>query len=156
MQVCSGPGPSPAVVVLLLSEVLLLLGYFALGSPSNQAMLTWGRPPDCVLHRLLLLPPSCWEQPALTALLAPTLAAICCDNQRLSELVEVRVSAACTLAWLEKLVGEAKVVQQQQQGLSQQALRLAARYRLEQRLPPHSWEQVLAYYKVRARCDGAE
>lgn len=68
---------------LLLLESLLLLGYFALFHPENQAVLRWGKSPT-ILHKVCDLPFVFFSDPELTPILAGTLIAACygCDQNR--------------------------------------------------------------------------
>ncbi|XP_008792749.2 S phase cyclin A-associated protein in the endoplasmic reticulum-like isoform X1 [Phoenix dactylifera] len=70
-------------VGLLLLESLLLLGYFALFHPGNQAVLRWGNSPT-ILHKVCDLPFVFFSDPELTPILAGTLVAACygCDQNR--------------------------------------------------------------------------
>ncbi|XP_039146295.1 uncharacterized protein LOC120283651 [Dioscorea cayenensis subsp. rotundata] len=70
-------------VGLLLLESLLLLGYFALFHPENQAVLRWGKSPT-ILHKVCDLPFVFFSDPELTPILAGTLIAACygCDQNR--------------------------------------------------------------------------
>lgn len=68
-------------VGLLLLESLLLLGYFALFHPGNQAVLRWGKSPT-ILHKVCDLPFVFFSDPELMPILAGTLVAACyrCDQ----------------------------------------------------------------------------
>ncbi|XP_072972485.1 uncharacterized protein [Typha angustifolia] len=70
-------------VGLLLLESLLLLGYFALFHPGNQAVLRWGKSPT-ILHKVCDLPFVFFSDPELTPILAATLVAACygCDQNK--------------------------------------------------------------------------
>uniref|UniRef100_A0A1D1YPV0 S phase cyclin A-associated protein in the endoplasmic reticulum n=1 Tax=Anthurium amnicola TaxID=1678845 RepID=A0A1D1YPV0_9ARAE len=70
-------------VGLLLLESLLLLGYFALFHPGNQAVLCWGKNPT-ILHKICDLPFVFFSDPELTPILAGTLVAACygCEQNR--------------------------------------------------------------------------
>ncbi|XP_049934610.1 uncharacterized protein LOC116257263 isoform X3 [Nymphaea colorata] len=70
-------------VGLLLLETLLLLGYFALFHPGNQAVLRWGKSPT-ILHKVCDLPFVFFSDPDLTPVLAGTLVAACygCEQNR--------------------------------------------------------------------------
>lgn len=70
-------------VGLLLLESLLLVGYFALFHPGNQAVLRWGNSPT-ILHKVCDLPFAFFSDPELTPILAGTLVAACygCDQNR--------------------------------------------------------------------------
>ncbi|KAJ3697937.1 hypothetical protein LUZ61_001642 [Rhynchospora tenuis] len=70
-------------VGLLLLESLLLLGYFALFHPENQAVLRWGKSPT-ILHKVCDLPFVFFTDPELAPVLAGTLVAACfgCDQNR--------------------------------------------------------------------------
>ncbi len=47
------------------------MGFFALLSPGNQDALCWGRPPDCVLHRLMAAPLALRSDPTLSQVSCP-------------------------------------------------------------------------------------
>ncbi len=55
--VCTGP--------LTHMQVLVLVGFFTLLNAKNQGVLMWGRPPDCVLHRLSAVPNAYLTRPDL-------------------------------------------------------------------------------------------
>eukprot|EP00775_Hariotina_reticulata_P010480 gene10480-10639_t len=58
------------------AKVMLLVGYFCVLHPSNQAMLQWGRSPS-ILQRLCSLPEQYLTVPELRAVAMPTLLARC-------------------------------------------------------------------------------
>lgn len=70
-------------VGLLLLESLLLLGYFALFHPGNQAVLRWGKGPT-ILHKVCDLPFVFFSDPELMPILAGTLVSACygCEQNR--------------------------------------------------------------------------
>lgn len=70
-------------VGLLLLESLLLLGYFSLFHPGNQAVLRWGNSPT-ILHKVCDLPFAFFSDPELMPILAGTLVAACfgCEQNR--------------------------------------------------------------------------
>ncbi|KAF2311248.1 hypothetical protein GH714_021177 [Hevea brasiliensis] len=63
-------------VGLLLHESLLLLGYFSLFCPENQAVLRWGKSPT-ILHKVYDLPFVFFSDPELMAVLGGMLVAAC-------------------------------------------------------------------------------
>ncbi|KAJ3673133.1 hypothetical protein LUZ60_006507 [Juncus effusus] len=70
-------------VGLLLLESLMLLSYFALFHPGNQAVLRWGKGPT-ILHKICDLPFAFFSDPQLMPVLAGTLMSACygCDQNR--------------------------------------------------------------------------
>ena len=86
---------SDRAVAQLLNQVLLLLGYFCVMHPSNQAMLTWGRSPS-ILQRLCSLPDEYSRVPALRTVLMPTMLCVCFGAERTAELVAHGLCGAAT------------------------------------------------------------
>ncbi|KAL5725909.1 hypothetical protein ACHQM5_008994 [Ranunculus cassubicifolius] len=70
-------------VGLLLLESLLLLGYFSLFHPGNQAVLRWGKSPT-ILHKVCDLPFVFFSDQELMPILAGTLVSACygCEQNR--------------------------------------------------------------------------
>jgi hypothetical protein len=107
-------------VAQLLNQVLLLLGYFCVMHPSNQAMLTWGRSPS-ILQRLCSLPDEYSRVPALRTVLMPTMLCVCFGAERTAELVAQHFSMAQLLQYVQQqqqhegLPGQPQQQQQQQQ-----------------------------------------
>ncbi|KAG1341990.1 S phase cyclin A-associated protein in the endoplasmic reticulum-like [Cocos nucifera] len=87
-------------VGLLLLESLLLLGYFALFHPGNQAVLRWGNSPT-ILHKVCDLPFVFFSDPELIPILAGTLVAACygCDQNR--GVVQLELSIEMLLSLLK-------------------------------------------------------
>jgi len=75
----------------LLNQVILLLGAFCRGNPSNQGMLQWGRTPT-ILQRLCGVPGVYLVQPPLRALYLSTLREVCWRNERARDTVRAHVA----------------------------------------------------------------
>ncbi len=106
-------------------------------------MQVWGRPPDCVLHRLLSAPKA-YLQPPLDQVLLPSLACMCAGNARLCTLVEPSVSPAQLLGVLQqpcRLCSPASCFSGQEQ--------LPHRYFLSQRVPPQQVPDMLCFFQQR-------
>ncbi|XP_074304130.1 uncharacterized protein LOC141638681 [Silene latifolia] len=78
-------------VGLLLLESLLLLGYFSLLHPGNQAVLRWGNSPT-ILHKVCDLPFAFFSDPELMPILAGTLVAACFGCEQNKDVVQQELS----------------------------------------------------------------
>ncbi|KAH9722056.1 SCAPER N domain-containing protein [Citrus sinensis] len=87
-------------VGLLLSESLLLLGYFALFHPGNQAVLRWGHSPT-ILHKVCDLPFVFFSDPELMPILASTLVAACYGCEQNKGVVQQELSMDMLLSLLK-------------------------------------------------------
>lgn len=76
---------------LLLLESLLLLGYFAMFHPENQAVLRWGKSPT-ILHKVCDLPFVFFSDPELMPVLAGTLVAACFGSEQNKGVVQQELS----------------------------------------------------------------
>lgn len=85
----------------LLNEVILLLGYFALLSPTNQAILQWGKHPS-ILLRLCAVPFPYFSHPLLKHVLMPTLLSACYNAERACEAMEPFLNYSCLIGYLEE------------------------------------------------------
>lgn len=85
-------------VGLLLLESILLLGYFSLFHPGNQAVLRWGKSPT-ILHKVCDLPFVFFSDPELMPILTTALIAVCygCDQNRSVVLQEISSDMIGTL-----------------------------------------------------------
>ncbi|KDP31310.1 hypothetical protein JCGZ_11686 [Jatropha curcas] len=85
-------------VGLLLHECLLLLGYFALFHPENQAVLRWGKSPT-ILHKVCDLPFVFFSDPELMPVLCGTLVAACygCEQNKSVVLQELSMDMLLSL-----------------------------------------------------------
>ncbi|KAK9158020.1 hypothetical protein Scep_004594 [Stephania cephalantha] len=83
----------------LLLESLLLLGYFGLLHPGNQAVLRWGKSPT-ILQKVCDLPFAFFSDPELMPTLAATLVAACygCEQNRV--VVQLEISTEMLLSLL--------------------------------------------------------
>lgn len=84
---------------MLLQESLLLLGYFALFHPSNQAVLRWGKSPT-ILHKVCDLPFAFFSDPELMPVLAGTLLAACYGCEQNKAVVQQELSMDMLLSLL--------------------------------------------------------
>ncbi|XP_022728436.1 uncharacterized protein LOC111283970 isoform X2 [Durio zibethinus] len=84
---------------LLLLESLLLLGYFALFHPGNQAVLRWGKSPT-ILHKVCDLPFMFFSDPELMPVLAGTLLAACYGCEQNKGVVQQELSMDMLLSLL--------------------------------------------------------
>ncbi|XP_052180072.1 uncharacterized protein LOC127793270 isoform X2 [Diospyros lotus] len=82
---------------LLLLESLLLLGYFALFHPENQAVLRWGKSPT-ILHKVCDLPFVFFSDPELMPVLAATLVATCFGCEQNKDVVQQELSTDMLLS----------------------------------------------------------
>ncbi|PIA39483.1 hypothetical protein AQUCO_02600141v1 [Aquilegia coerulea] len=79
-------------VGMLLLESLLLLGYFALFHPGNQAVLRWGKSPT-ILHKVCDLPFVFFSDPELMPILAGTLVSACYGSEQNRDVVQQELSS---------------------------------------------------------------
>ncbi|OVA00752.1 hypothetical protein BVC80_9083g41 [Macleaya cordata] len=86
-------------VGLLLLESLLLLGYFALFHPGNQAVLRWGKSPT-ILHKVCDLPFVFFSDPELMPILAGTLVTACYGCEQNRDVVQQELSIEMLLSLL--------------------------------------------------------
>ncbi|KAI3733197.1 hypothetical protein L1987_64417 [Smallanthus sonchifolius] len=84
---------------LLLLESLLLLGYFAMFHPENQAVLRWGKSPT-ILHKVCDLPFVFFSDPELMPVLAATLVAACFGSEQNKGVVQQELSIEMLLSLL--------------------------------------------------------
>lgn len=84
-------------VGLLLLESLLLLGYFSLFHPGNQAVLRWGNAPT-ILHKVCDLPFAFFSDPELMPILAGTLVAVCYGCEQNKGVVQQELSTEMILS----------------------------------------------------------
>ncbi|XP_059641490.1 uncharacterized protein LOC132283543 [Cornus florida] len=84
---------------LLLLESLLLLGYFSLFHPENQAVLRWGKSPT-ILHKVCDLPFVFFSDPELMPVLAGTLVAACFGCEQNKGVVQQELSTDMLLSLL--------------------------------------------------------
>lgn len=87
-------------VASLLLETLLLLGYFALLHPGNQAVLRWGKSPT-ILHKICDLPFAFFSDPLLMPVLVGTLLAICYGSEQNRDVVREELSMDMLLSLLK-------------------------------------------------------
>ncbi|KAL8232596.1 hypothetical protein R6Q57_002374 [Mikania cordata] len=85
---------------LLLLESLLLLGYFAMFHPENQAVLRWGKSPT-ILHKVCDLPFVFFSDPELMPVLAGTLVAACFGSEQNKGVVQQELSIEMLLSLLK-------------------------------------------------------
>lgn len=85
---------------LLLLESLLLLGYFAMFHPENQAVLRWGKSPT-ILHKVCDLPFVFFSDPDLMPVLAGTLVAACFGSEQNKGVVQQELSIEMLLSLLK-------------------------------------------------------
>lgn len=78
-------------VGLLLLESLLLLGYFSLFHPENQAVLRWGKSPT-ILHKVCDLPFVFFSDPEFMPVLAGTLVAACYGCEQNKDVIQQEIS----------------------------------------------------------------
>ncbi|PIA39481.1 hypothetical protein AQUCO_02600138v1 [Aquilegia coerulea] len=71
---------------ILLLESLLLLGYFALFHPGNQAVLPWGKSPT-ILHKVCDFP-FLFRDPELMPILAGTLVSVYYGSEQNRDVVQ--------------------------------------------------------------------
>lgn len=83
----------------LLLESLLLLGYFSLLHPENQAVLRWGQSPT-ILHKVCDLPFVFFSDPELMPVLAGTLVAACFGSEQNKDVVQQELSTDMLLSLL--------------------------------------------------------
>ncbi|KAK9053808.1 hypothetical protein SSX86_024882 [Deinandra increscens subsp. villosa] len=84
---------------LLLLESLLLLGYFAMFHPENQAVLRWGKSPT-ILHKVCDLPFVFFSDPELMPVLAGTLVAACFASEQNKGVVQQELSIEMLISLL--------------------------------------------------------
>jgi hypothetical protein len=97
--------------------VQLLVGYFCVQAPSNQAMLLFGRSPN-ILQRLCSMPFQYFSIPELRAVAMPTLLSVCYGADRTCEVVAQHVSLEMLLQFVRQHLPQplqAQPPQQQQQ-----------------------------------------
>eukprot|EP00252_Welwitschia_mirabilis_P014058 TRINITY_DN31081_c0_g1_i1.p1 TRINITY_DN31081_c0_g1~~TRINITY_DN31081_c0_g1_i1.p1 ORF type:complete len:1920 (+),score=403.73 TRINITY_DN31081_c0_g1_i1:313-6072(+) len=87
-------------VAFLLFETLLLLGYFALLHPGNQAVLRWGKSPT-IIHKICDLPFAFFSDPQLTPILVGTLLAVCYGCEQNRNVVQQELSMDMLLVLLK-------------------------------------------------------
>ncbi|KAI5077181.1 hypothetical protein GOP47_0007005 [Adiantum capillus-veneris] len=87
-------------VASLLLETLLLLGYFALLHPGNQAVLRWGKSPT-ILHKICDLPFAFFSDPSLMPALVGTLLAVCYGSEQNRDVVREELSMEMLLSLLK-------------------------------------------------------
>ncbi|CAI0560428.1 unnamed protein product [Linum tenue] len=90
---------------LLLLESLLLIGYFALFHPENQAVLRWGKSPT-ILHKVCDLPFAFFSDPELMPVLAGTLVAACYGCQQNKSLVQQEMCVDMLLSLIRSCNGK--------------------------------------------------
>ncbi|KAH7436114.1 hypothetical protein KP509_05G003300 [Ceratopteris richardii] len=96
---CKWANPSDQVASLLL-ETLLLLGYFALLHPGNQAVLRWGKSPT-ILHKICDLPFAFFSDPSLMPALVGTLLSVCYGSEQNRDVVREELSMEMLLSLLK-------------------------------------------------------
>jgi hypothetical protein len=94
--------------------VLLLVGYFCVQAPSNQAMLLFGRSPN-ILQRLCSMPFQYFSIPELRAVAMPTLLSVCYGADRTCEVVAQHVSLEMLLQFVQQHLPQPLQAQQPQQ-----------------------------------------
>lgn len=85
----------------LLNQVLLLIGYFCVQHPNNQAILHWGRSPT-ILQRLCSMPFQYFVVPELKAVAMPTLLCVCHGADRACELISQHISMGMVLQFVQQ------------------------------------------------------
>ncbi|CAA2977538.1 Hypothetical predicted protein [Olea europaea subsp. europaea] len=84
----------------LLLECLVLLGYFALFHPENQAVLRWGKSPT-ILHKVCDLPFVFFSDPELMPILAGTLVATSFGCEQNKDVIQQELSVDMLLSLLK-------------------------------------------------------
>lgn len=102
-------------VGLLLLESLLLLGYFSLFHPGNQAVLHWGKSPT-ILHKVCDLPFEFFSDPELMPVLAGTLVAACYWCEQNKGVVQQELSVDMLLSLLKSCKNNLPTVQSNSTG----------------------------------------
>lgn len=102
----------------LLNQVLLLIGYFCVQHPSNQAILQWGRSPT-ILQRLCDMPSQYYVVPEPKAVAMPTLLSVCYGADRACELLSQHVGLELVLQYVQQQ--QQSQIQQQREGSCKQA-----------------------------------
>lgn len=92
-------------VASLLLETLLLLGYFALLHPGNQAVLRWGKSPT-ILHKICDLPFAFFSDHLLIPVLIGTLLAVCYGSEQNRDVVRQELSMEMILSLLKSAKNE--------------------------------------------------
>ncbi|KAG1677141.1 hypothetical protein FOA52_000947 [Chlamydomonas sp. UWO 241] len=137
----------------LLNEVLHLLGFFTLLCGSNQAMLTWGRHPSCVLTSLCHLPFDYFSSPVLSGALLPTLLSVTFHNAHNCNAMSAHVGLGWLLSALPSELQQqvpsqqqlqqppSQPQQQQQQAPASQQQQQTPASQQQQQQPPPSQQQ---------------
>jgi len=84
----------------LVHEVILLLGFFALNHPDNQAVLHSGQRPT-ILQQLCTLPFDYFSNEVLKGILFPTLISCCFKNESNRTILEMEMSPVMLSSFLE-------------------------------------------------------
>lgn len=77
---------------LLLTEVLILIGYYTLRNPANQERMRWGNAPN-LLQQITNLPFQYFVDPIRQHVLFPTLASVCYQNTKNRAIMEHDLSS---------------------------------------------------------------
>jgi len=145
-KAAAGRTQGPAAVLhhpiaQLLNQVLLLIGYFCVQHPSNQAMLSWGRSPS-ILQRLCSLPAEYLQVPELRSVLLPTLLCVCHGAERTCEIVAQHFDLEVLLQYVQQQLPQQGQPLQQQLPAPEQSAQQTRHERRRQRRAHQRQQQL--------------
>ena len=123
-----GPDPGPPQVLVLISEVILLVGFYAVESEPNQVSLSYGT--RSIITGLCDLPLEYFLQPKLICILFPTLIAATHGSERNSRLLAQVMSPRYLIEFMAAPENPS----------------VDDRWRLKRRFPTRLYEKALANY----------
>eukprot|EP00899_Mesostigma_viride_P016574 jgi/Mesvir1/24918/Mv16903-RA.1 len=143
-----------ADVKALLNEVLLLVGYFSVQCPHNQAVLHWGKSPT-ILQKLCAVPFPYFTDTALVEVLFPTILAASFGNVRNREVLAQEMSLTLVSDCLRRAEERASKAAQVASGASADGAVTdgsastaggADRFHLEKRFPCPLWKDAAIFF----------
>jgi len=126
----------------LLSEVILMIGYYTLQNEHNQEVLQWGKSPT-ILQSLCNLPFQYFSNARYKHILFPTLIVACFMNDRNTILLQQELNLNYLVIYLEEAVARTSLPVE---SLRKELFKTSPRFLLENRFSISLWKNAIDYF----------